>query len=166
MSAENDPYSMEKYPLKYQIVIGKQAHNARQLVKAAQAKGAYLNMYRQPLTRAQIMRLKELVPHELARRNGEFYPGEDNEIRNVLDHLGRRWLRSVDREARAQARLSALKMQINAAPRETSWRINAGYQRQLRRAASALALKVQARGREVDAAHRELLSAASELTRR
>ena len=63
LSAEEDPYSLEKYPTKYQIVIGKQAHNARQLVKAAQAKGAYLNMYRQPLTPAQINRLQELVPH-------------------------------------------------------------------------------------------------------
>ena len=69
LSNEDDPYSLEKYPLKYQIVIGKQAYNARQLVKAAQAKGAYLNMYRQPLTSAQIERLKVLVPHELARRN-------------------------------------------------------------------------------------------------
>lgn len=69
LSNEEDPYSLRRYPLKYQIIIGKQAHNARQLVEAAQAKGAYLNMYRQPLTSAQIERLKVLVPHELARRN-------------------------------------------------------------------------------------------------
>ena len=102
LSNEDDPYSLEKYPLQYQIVIGKQAYNARQLVKAAQAKGAYLNMYRQPLTSAQIERLKVLVPHELARRNNSEATGGGGgavlawtgaqiaQLRNSeLDHLAR-----------------------------------------------------------------------------
>ena len=102
LSAEDDPYSLKLYPLKYQIVIGKQAHNARQLIKAAQAKGAYLNMYRQPLTPAQIERLKVLVPHELAHRNNSEATGGGGgavlawtgaqiaQLRNSeLDHLAR-----------------------------------------------------------------------------
>ena len=254
VSKDEDPYRLQRYPVAFQVMLsnGKQAHNARELVKAAKFKGQWLDMARQPIPAAkvreilaltgqrphantgrfmpasQLAKLRKLAKRELLARQGkavvgpmqyrpsrraggrdgrgapregrqhpgardiestlratgyfsrptaavrfgagEFYPGEDNEIRNVLDHLERRWLRSVDREARAQARLFALRMQINAAPRETDQRDRndaAGiHGDQLRRAASALALKVQAQGREVDARHRELLSAASELTRR
>lgn len=54
MTTWDNSYSGQSYPLKYDIVLGKQHYNARQLVKAFEKTGKYENMFRQPLTDAQI----------------------------------------------------------------------------------------------------------------
>ena len=54
ISNEEDPYTLQRYPLAFQVMLGMQAHNARELVKAARIKGEYLNMYRQPIPAAKV----------------------------------------------------------------------------------------------------------------
>ena len=54
LSNEPDPYSAQRYPLKFQVKLGHQAHNARQVMKHAKAIGRYQNMYRTPLKKDKI----------------------------------------------------------------------------------------------------------------
>jgi hypothetical protein len=59
MSEDVDPYSFEEYPRKFEVDIGGQKHNARQLRKHAKRIGHYQNMYRQPLSNAQVQEIQK-----------------------------------------------------------------------------------------------------------
>ena len=59
MSDEVDPYTHDHYPRKFQVILGQQKHNARQIIRhAATIGGHFQNMYRQPLTDTQIREIK------------------------------------------------------------------------------------------------------------
>ena len=54
LSNEPDPYSMQHYNTKFQVKLGRQAHNAREVMKHAKASGRYQDMYRVPLEKNKI----------------------------------------------------------------------------------------------------------------
>lgn len=55
LSNEPDPYSMERYNTKFQVMLGHQPHNARQVVKHAKTIGRFQDMYRVPLKKDKIL---------------------------------------------------------------------------------------------------------------
>jgi ankyrin repeat protein len=57
MSDEDDPYTMERYPTKFQVTLGRQQHNARQLMKHAKTVGRFQDMYRKPLEKNKIVEI-------------------------------------------------------------------------------------------------------------
>jgi hypothetical protein len=59
LSNEPDPYTLNHYPVKFQVKIGHQLHNARQLAKHAKQTGVYKNMYRQPLSPSMVASIKK-----------------------------------------------------------------------------------------------------------
>ena len=114
LSAEEDPYTMRRYPQAYQVVVGRQAHDARQLARAANAKGGrYLDMYRQPIaanTIREIKRIRALAAQELKRRR------EIERIRALGVHeLKRR--RELSSTARALSTFRSRKTRLYGAPR-------------------------------------------------
>ena len=54
LSNEPDPYSMQHYNKKFQVMLGHQAHNARRVMTHAKAIGRFQNMYRVPLEKNKI----------------------------------------------------------------------------------------------------------------
>ena len=68
LSKEEDPYRLQRYPVAFQVMLsnGKQAHNARELVKAAKFKRQWLDMARQPIPAAKVREILALTgqrPH-------------------------------------------------------------------------------------------------------
>lgn len=72
LSKEPDPYTYEHYPEKFAVQVGRQTHNARQLLRAAVHRArygasgpAFLNMYRQPIPDETV--------DEIFRKTGHVY---------------------------------------------------------------------------------------------
>ena len=76
VSKEEDPYRLQRYPVAFQVMLsnGKQAHNARELVKAAKFKGQWLDMARQPIPAAKVREILALTGQRRHANTGRFMP--------------------------------------------------------------------------------------------
>ena len=76
LSKEEDPYRLQRYPVAFQVMLsnGKQAHNARELVKAAKFKGQWLDMARQPIQAAKVREILALTGQRPHANTGRFMP--------------------------------------------------------------------------------------------
>ena len=59
LSSEPDPYSMQHYHTKFQVMLGRQPHNARQVIKHAKTIGHFQDMYRVPLKKNKIEEIRK-----------------------------------------------------------------------------------------------------------
>jgi len=81
-SSSPDPYSLEHYPKKFEVRIGRQSHNARELAKAAFHRQSYVrdnpdavlwqNMYRQPISPLTLDDIHQKLGYR--KVNGVWYP--------------------------------------------------------------------------------------------
>jgi len=76
VSKDEDPYRLQRYPVAFQVMLsnGKQAHNARELVKAAKFKGQWLDMARQPIPAAKVREILALTGQRPHANTGRFMP--------------------------------------------------------------------------------------------
>ena len=76
LSKDEDPYRLQRYPVAFQVMLsnGKQAHNARELVKAAKFKGQWLDMARQPIPAAKVREILALTGQRPHANTGRFMP--------------------------------------------------------------------------------------------
>ena len=76
LSKEEDPYRLQRYPVAFQVMLsnGKQAHNARELVKAARFKGQWLDMARQPIPAAKVREILALTGQRPRAATGRLVP--------------------------------------------------------------------------------------------
>ncbi len=76
VSKEEDPYRLQRYPVAFQVMLsnGKQAHNARELVKAAKFKGQWLDMARQPIPAAKVREILALTGQRPHANTGRLMP--------------------------------------------------------------------------------------------
>lgn len=115
LTNEEDPYSLERFPKKFAVKIGKQIYNARQMLRAYRHSGMMRDMYRQPVDRETVHEMliktglvdaKTLPPHlreqllTQAKRSGLTDADVDEHIKYLTKTAVTKLRREAARELR------------------------------------------------------------------